>query len=36
MKDEDEWFDKLYIDNSPRMVKLATYLLRNRQIAENL
>ena len=36
MKDEEEWFDKLYIENSPRMVKLATYLLRNRQIAEEL
>lgn len=36
MKSADEWFDKLYIENSPRMVKLAAYLLRNRQVAEEL
>jgi DNA-directed RNA polymerase specialized sigma24 family protein len=36
MPNQDEWFDKLYIQNSPRMIKLAAYLLRNQQIAEEL
>ncbi|MEA4955803.1 hypothetical protein SDC9_51424 [bioreactor metagenome] len=33
---ENDWFDQLYRENSPRMVKQATYLLQNRQIAEEL
>jgi RNA polymerase sigma-70 factor (ECF subfamily) len=36
MPNSDKWFDKLYIENSPRMVKMATYLLGNQQIAEEL
>ncbi|NCB25337.1 MAG: sigma-70 family RNA polymerase sigma factor [Bacteroidia bacterium] len=36
MQNTDKWFDDLYLENSPRMVKLATYLLDNRQIAEEL
>jgi RNA polymerase sigma-70 factor (ECF subfamily) len=36
MPRSDEWFDKLYLENSPRMIKQATYLLRNQQIAEDL
>ena len=36
MPNSDKWFDKLYIENSPRMVKMATYLLKNQQVAEDL
>lgn len=36
MQNTDEWFDKLYLDNSPRMVKMATYLLKDQSIAEEL
>ncbi len=36
MPNQDQWFDKLYIENAPRMIRQATYLLRNQQIAEEL
>lgn len=36
MANQDEWFDKLYIENSPRLMKLAIRLLRNQHIAEEL
>ena len=36
MQGADEWFDKLYLENSPRMVRLASYLLDNRRIVEEL
>lgn len=36
MPSKDEWFDALYKDNFPRMIKQATYLLKNQQIAEEL
>ncbi|NLV23090.1 MAG: RNA polymerase sigma factor [Syntrophomonadaceae bacterium] len=32
----DEWFDKLYLENTPQMFKKAYYLLRNEQIAKEL
>lgn len=33
---DSDYFDALYRENHPRMVKLATYLLNNQQIAEDL
>ena len=36
MPGQDEWFDALYRENFPRMMRQATYLLRNQQIAEEL
>lgn len=33
---DNEWFDRLYIENYPRMVKQATYLLKDQRIAEEL
>ena len=36
MPGQDEWFDALYRDNFPRMMKQAAYLLRNQEIAEEL
>lgn len=36
MPEENEWFDRLYLENSSRMVKQAAYLLKNQQIAEEL
>lgn len=36
MQGADEWFDKLYLENSSRMVKLAAYLLRDQRTAEEL
>lgn len=36
MPNFDKWFDKLYIENSSRMMKMATYMLRNQHIAEEL
>lgn len=36
MPEENEWFDRLYLENSPRMVKQAAYLLKDQQVAEEL
>ncbi|HBR08957.1 MAG TPA: hypothetical protein DD735_08720 [Clostridiales bacterium] len=36
MQNIDKWFDDLYLENAPRMVKMATYLLRDKRIAEEL
>jgi RNA polymerase sigma-70 factor (ECF subfamily) len=36
MPNFDQWFDTLYMENAPRMVRLAAYLLGDRQIAEEL
>ncbi len=36
MSNQDEWFDQLYKGNAPRMIKLATYLLSNEQVAADL
>lgn len=33
---DNDWFDKLYRDNYPRMVKQASYLLNDKRIAEEL
>lgn len=36
MQSPDDWFDQLYLENSPRMIRQAFYLLKNQQIAEEL
>jgi RNA polymerase sigma-70 factor (ECF subfamily) len=36
MQNTDKWFDDLYLENSPRMVKMGTYLLGDQNIAEEL
>lgn len=36
MPNKDEWFDKLYKENVPRMIRLAAYLLNNKEIAQEL
>lgn len=36
MPNWDDWFDSLYRENAPRMVKQAMYLIRNKQIAEEI
>jgi RNA polymerase sigma-70 factor (ECF subfamily) len=36
MQSPVDWFDQLYLENSPRMIRQAFYLLKNQQIAEEL
>ncbi len=31
-----KWFDELYLENAPRMVKMAAYLLNDQHLAEDL